>query len=190
MASAGWRKRDRRCRRRAARRRSGRSRAGEDVEQLVLALALERDDAQHLARVQVERDVLRASVAEREAARREPRRGVAPLGAARPRPAPVGAAGCSVDDRAPEHQLDDPLLGARGDVDDADGLAVAQHRGAVAQGGDLDQPVGDEDHRPVAAALAADDLEHPLGQVRGQRRGHLVEHAGRRARWPARAPGR
>ena len=32
--------------------------AGEDVEQLVLALALERDDPEHLARVQVERDVV------------------------------------------------------------------------------------------------------------------------------------
>ena len=33
-------------------------RAGQDVEQLVLSLALERDDAQHLAGVEVERDVV------------------------------------------------------------------------------------------------------------------------------------
>ena len=60
-------------------------------------------------------------------------------------------AGISLDGLA-EHQLDDPLLGARGDVDDADRLAVAQHGGAVADGGDLDQPVGDEDDGPVAAS--------------------------------------
>ena len=34
----------------------------------------------------------------------------------------------------------------------------------------------DEDHGPVAAALAADDLEDLLGEVGGQCRGHLVEH--------------
>ena len=32
----------------------GRVGAGEDVEELVLALALQRDDAQHLARVEIE----------------------------------------------------------------------------------------------------------------------------------------
>ena len=61
-------------------------------------------------------------------------------------------------------------------VDDADRLALAQDRGPVAHRGDLDHAVGDEDDRPLAAALAADDLEHALGQVRRQRRGHLVEH--------------
>ena len=80
-----------------------------------------------------------------------------------------------LDDLA-EHQLDDPLLGALGHVDDADRLALAQHRRPVADGGDLDQPVRDEDDRPIAALLAADDLEDALGEVRGQRRGHLVEH--------------
>ena len=34
----------------------------------------------------------------------------------------------------------------------------------------------DEDHGPIAAALAADHLEDPLGEVGGQCRGHLVEH--------------
>ena len=63
-----------------------------------------------------------------------------------------------------------------GHVDDADGLALAQHGRPVADGGDLDHPVGDEDDRAIAAALAADDLEHPLGEVRRQGRGHLVEH--------------
>ena len=75
-----------------------------------------------------------------------------------------------------QHQRDDLLLGARGHVHDPDGLALAQDGGPVADGGDLDQPMRDEDHGPVAAALAADDLEDALGQVRRQRGGHLVEH--------------
>ena len=90
-----------------------------------------------------------------------------------------------------EHQLDDPLLDARLDVDDADGLAVAQHRGAVAERRDLDEAVRDEDDRAAGLALAADDVEHALGEVGGQRRGHLVEqqHVGldRRARGRGRA---
>ena len=45
-------------------------RAGEDVEQLVLALALERDDAEHLARVEVERHVVEPRPGT-EAARRQ-----------------------------------------------------------------------------------------------------------------------
>ena len=80
-----------------------------------------------------------------------------------------------VDDPA-EHQLDDPVLRALGHVDDADRLALAQHGRPVADGGDLDHPVGDEDDRPVAALLAADDRQDPFGEVRGQRRRHLVEH--------------
>ena len=63
-----------------------------------------------------------------------------------------------------------------GDVDDADRLALAQHGRAVADRGDLDHAVRDEDDGAIAAALAADDLEDALGEVRGQRRGHLVEH--------------
>ena len=151
----------------------GRSEPGEDVEQLVLALALERDDAEHLARVEVERDVVELRAVARA---RGP-----PGGASRPgRRAPAAAAaaaraGTSLDDLA-EHQLDDPLLGALGHVHDADRLALAQHGRPVADGGDLDHPVGDEDDGAVAAALAADDLEDALGEVRGQGRGHLVEH--------------
>ena len=146
-------------------------RAGEGAEQLVLALSLERDDAGDLAVAEVERDVVElgadAQVADAEARR------------ACRRPAGVAAAGeraaraCSI--RGAEHQLDDLLLGAGRHVDDADGLAVAQHGGAVAQRGDLDEAVRDEDDRAAGLALAADDVEHPLGEVRRQRRGHLVE---------------
>ena len=57
MASAGWRNETGRAvDQQLARARA--LRAGQDVEQLVLALALERDDAEHLARVEVERHVL------------------------------------------------------------------------------------------------------------------------------------
>ena len=50
-----------------------------------------------------------------------------------------GGRGAGALDAGAEHQLDDPLLGAGGDVDDADGLAVAEHGGAVAEGGDLER---------------------------------------------------
>ena len=61
MASAGWRKTTGCAVDERARRRAGRSRAGQDVEQLVLALALEGDDAEDLAGIQVEGDVAAAS---------------------------------------------------------------------------------------------------------------------------------
>ena len=145
--------------------------AREDVEQLVLALALERDHAEHLARVEVERDILQL------VPRGEASRGDAGLHVGRPsrRGRSLGDRGHVLDDVA-EHELDDPLLGALGHVDDADGLALAQDGRAVADGGDLDHPVGDEDDRAIAASLAADHLEDALGEVRGQGRGHLVEH--------------
>ena len=75
-----------------------------------------------------------------------------------------------------EHQLDDPLLGADGHVNDADGLAFPEHGRPVADGGDLDQPVRDEDDGSVAAMHGLQDFQDPLGEVRGQGGGHLVEH--------------
>ena len=50
-----------------------------------------------------------------------------------------GAAALGLVDPGAEHQLDDPLLGAGRHVDDADGLAVAEHRGAVAERGNLEE---------------------------------------------------
>ncbi len=75
-----------------------------------------------------------------------------------------------------EHQLHDPLLGPRRDVDDADRLAFAQHRRAIADRGDLDHAVRDEQDRSGAATTLADHLKHALGKVGWQRRRHLVEH--------------
>ena len=80
-----------------------------------------------------------------------------------------------LDDPGAEHQLDDLFLDAGHDVDDADGLAVAQHGGAVAQRRYLDEAVGNEDHRAAAAALAAHHLQDFFGKVCGQRGRHLVE---------------
>ena len=51
-----------------------------------------------------------------------------------------------------EHQLDDPVLRARRDVDDADRHALAEDGRPVADRGDLDHAVGDEDDRAFAAA--------------------------------------
>ena len=89
-----------------------------------------------------------------------------------------GRAACATRalfDLGAEHQFDDPLLDAGADVDDADRLAVAQHGGAVAERGDLDEAVRDEDDRAAGLALPPDDVEHALGEVGRQRRGHLVE---------------
>ncbi len=75
-----------------------------------------------------------------------------------------------------EHELHDALLGTGAHLlHDAHGLAVAQHGGAVAEGADLEEAVGDEDDRLAGLAPPAHDVEHPLGEVGGQGRGHLVE---------------
>ena len=104
---------------------------------------------------------------------RTPRRG-GPCAAG---PASLAAAngGARLLDACAEHQLDDLFLGAGRHVDDADGLAVAQHGGAVAERRNLDEAMRDEDDGASGLALAAHDVEHPLGEVGRQRGGHLVE---------------
>ena len=102
-------------------------------------------------------------------------RGLRPSDARGRGPRPLAGGRQPFDDLA-QHQLDDPVLGAGRDVHHAHGRALAQDRRAVADGGDLDHAVGDEDDAALAAALAADDLEHPLREVRRQGGGHLVEH--------------
>src|SRR5439155_10199563 len=119
-------------------------------EELVLALALQRDDAGGLAIGKIERDVVELG-AELKIAHREP--GVAVVGGWRLICHPRGGDAGLLDAGA-EHHLDDPFLDAWFNVDDADGGAVAQHGGAVAEGGDLDETVRDEDDRSAAVALA------------------------------------
>src|ERR1019366_8059585 len=108
-------------------------RAGQDVEELVLALALQGHDTEHFAWVEVERHVLQLRPSA-EFAGREARRG-------RAAPVPVRPfrdRGHLADDLA-EHELDDALLRARGDVHHTYRLALAQHRRPVADRGDLDR---------------------------------------------------
>ena len=145
--------------------RSGR--AGERGEKLVLALALEGDDGEDLAVAELEGDVLELAP-DPEGAEREARR-------AGGRGCGRVVAGAGALDAGAEHELDDLLLDARGDRHHPDGLAVAEHGGAVAERGDLQQAVRDEDDRAAGGGLVADGVEDALGEVGGQRRGHLVE---------------
>ncbi len=152
---------------------SGPRLAGQDVEQLVLALALERDQPEHLAVIQVEGHI--AQVARRaQRARRQPRNGVrgARLGGRRGRWRDGALGRCRA-----EHQGDDLLLGAgaRGDVDHAHRAALAQDGRPVAQAGDLEHAVRDEDHRTRGAAVTGNDVENAGGEVGRQGGGHLVQ---------------
>ena len=149
---------------------AGRGLAGERGEELVLALALEGDDADDLAVAELEGDVLDLA-ADAEAADREARR---PFRARRRRRVAAGD-GAGALDAGAEHKLDDAVLGAGGDVDDADGLAVAEDGGAVAERGDLEEAVGNEDDGAALGTLAADDVEDALGEIGGEGGGHLVE---------------
>ena len=92
------------------------------------------------------------------------------------RTGPGAAAGPEVLGAVPEHERDDPVLGSFVHVDHADGLAFAQDRGPIAHRRDLDESVGDEDDAAIRSTLVPDDVQHPLGQIRRQGRGHLVEH--------------
>ena len=142
----------------------------EDGEQLVLALSLERDDAQHFAREEVEGRVAQPPVVA-QVARADARGLLAPRRSCRSGLLVPAAHGGDLA----EHELDDPVLRAGSHIDHADRLAVAQDGGARADGGDLDEAVGDEDHRAIAPALATDHIEHAVGQIGRQRGRDLVE---------------
>ncbi len=87
----------------------------------------------------------------------------------------VGDASREVADHVAQHQGNDLVLGPCRDVDHTDGLAFAEDGCPVADRRYLDQPVRDEDHRPIGSALAPNDLEDELCQVRRQGGRHLVE---------------
>ena len=75
-----------------------------------------------------------------------------------------------------EHEFHDALLRTGAHLlDDAHRLAITQHGGPIAEGPDLQEAVGDEDDGLAGLPPPADDVEHPLGEVRGQGCGHLVE---------------
>ena len=176
-------------RRRASSPPSGPLGAGEDVEQLVLALPLERDDARG-PRPDTGRTRRRAaSCPSRRFVARirgDARRPPAPLA---PRPA-TGRAAMLLRDVA-QHQRDDPLLGARvrrrrrRPSRPRAGRSRGRTRRAISiSRWEMKMT------RPVRAALPADDLEDALGQVGRQGGGHLVEHQDGRARSRARGRGR
>ena len=54
-------------------------------------------------------------------------------------------------------------------------LAVAQHRGPVADAAHLFQPMADVEHRAALALQLLERLEQPVGLLRGQHRCRLVE---------------
>ena len=114
----------------------GAARAGEHIEQLILALAFEGGDTEDLAGPQVEGDVLESGT-DPQLADAEPWFGDFGGGAGT-----HGLLARRRDTRAlAEHQLDDPRLGALGDVHDTDRLAFAQDRRAIAHRRDLDEAV-------------------------------------------------
>ena len=85
--------------------------------------------------------------------------------------APPRDAGCGLA----EHRRDDRRLTALARHERGDVTAVAQHRAHVAVLAHLGEAVGDEQHGAVALAPPAHHGEHPLGEVRGQGGGDLVE---------------
>ena len=165
--------RDRPRRRRRGRRSSGRSAPARMSNSSSWPWPSSATTPRTSPAIQVERDVVELGPECRFCARMRGTRVAAPRASAAR--SPVVRSRHALDDVA-EHERDDPLLRALGDVDDADRLAFAQDGRPVADGGDLDQAVRDEDDRAVRAALTPDDLEDAFGQVGRQRGGHLVEH--------------
>ncbi len=147
--------------------------SGEHREQLVLALSLERCDPEDLAGVQGEGDV-GERLAHPHAANLECRRRVGreldPL-AVRCR---LGALG-SACDLCAEHELDDLLLAPFAGHERADVAAVPEDGRAIAVCDHLAQAVRDEQGRAPALLLRLHHREDPLGEIRGQRGGDLVE---------------
>ena len=74
-----------------------------------------------------------------------------------------------------EHRRDDRRFTALARHERGDVPAVAQDRAHVAVLAHLGEAVGDEQHGAVALAPPAHHGEHPLGQVRWQGGGDLVE---------------
>ncbi len=141
--------------------------AREDIEKLVLSLTFQSDHAQDLARSQVEGHVAQAPAVAH--ARHRQARGDAVRRGGR-----GGTAASGLQPRA-QHQLDDLLLDAGTHRHVADGDAVAQDAGPVAQLGDLREAVRDVDDRAPLGRLLAHDPQHVGHQIGGQRRRHLVQ---------------
>ena len=134
--------------------------AREHGEQLVLALALERRQPQHLPGAELEGDA-RQVASGAQVAGFEPRPRIR---GCRRRRRGAGWRLVLLGARlagGTEHERDDLLLRPLTHVEHADRGAVAQDRCAVAEAGDLEHAVRDEDDRPFGAVVAGDGLEHP-----------------------------
>ena len=146
-------------------------RAGEGAEQLVLALSFERDDAGDLAVPEVERDIVElgadAEVADAEARLDRPQAGRAsPLLRTAARAFSIRAPSISstIRSSAPGAMSTTPTVSpSRSTVARSQSAEISMKRCEMKM-----------TERPVLA-LAADDVEHPFGEVGGQRGGHLVE---------------
>ena len=151
----------------------GSARAGEDVEQLILALALEGGDAEDLAGAQVERDVVE-SAADAQVANGEPwRRRLDRVTGSRagrhlaPRTYPTRSPSMSSTIRSSEPSLmstTPTVAPSRRTVARSQTAAISISRWEMKM-----MQRSDPRWLPMTC-------EHPLGQVGRQRGGHLVEH--------------
>ena len=75
-----------------------------------------------------------------------------------------------------KHKRHDSVFAALGGVCDADGDAIAQHRGAITERGNLGHAMRNENYRIAALAPAPHNREDPFRQVRRKSGGDLVQH--------------
>ena len=148
--------------------------AGEDVEQLVLALALERDDAEHLARVELERDVaeLRPALRSRASIRGVASSARAPATRAGASAAAAGMSRAMSPSIRPTIRSSAPSVTSTTPTVTPSRRTVARSQTAAISISRWEMKITERSR----ALLAADHLEDPLGQVGRQGRGHLVEH--------------
>ena len=170
MASAGWRKEtavavDQQLARARA------LRPGQDVEELVLALALERHDTEHLARVQVERDVLQLR-ARGQAARRDPGRDVGRPDDCRARPSAAGMSSTIWPSISSTMRSSEPCVTSTTPTVSPSRRTVARSQTAAISIMRCEMKITELS----PPSLPTDDLEHALGEVRRERGGHLIEH--------------
>ena len=143
--------------------------AGKDLEQRLLALALESGEAEHLAGRHGEADVVELASGPDAAGFED--RAFADRRRGRPFTRFLAHAGGGFA----EHRLDDRRLATLAGNERGDITAVTQDGAHVAVLAHLGESVGDEQHRAVALAPAAHHGEHPLGQVGREGGGDLVE---------------
>src|SRR5829696_4308837 len=150
-------------------RRRGEPLAGDRREQLALAVAGDASDAEDFALPYRQADLLqgpivRISGRQRQAAHRE--RLLA--GSRRP-------TGLHLADLGADHQGRDGAGARLARVERRDDPAVAQHGRGPAQAAHLLELVRDVEDRAAFAGKPLERLEEPLGLLRGQHRGRLVE---------------